>query len=104
MAILDHIPNQSEVDALGEINIVLVPVGGGASLHASQAAEVISLLEPNYVIPMHYHTEQAKIELDPVDRFLREMGVTSPSVEESLKIGKGSLPEQTQIVLLSVKE
>lgn len=101
---LDHIPNQSKIEVLGDIHVALVPVGGGVGLHASQAAEVISLLEPSIVIPMHYHTEFTSLELDPVDRFLREMGVTNPVVEESLKVSNSSLPEQTQIVLLSVKE
>ena len=45
-------PSQSEVEELGPIHIALVPVGGGGSLNASQAAEVISLLDPYIVIPM----------------------------------------------------
>ena len=101
---LDHIPNQSQVDALGEIDVVLIPVGAGQGLHASQAAEVISLLEPSVVIPMHYQTEHSTLELEGVERFLKEMGVTTPIEEETLKISRSSLPEQTQIVLLSVKE
>lgn len=101
---LHHIPKQSEVDELGDIDVVLVPVGGGASLHASDAAEVISLLEPSVVIPMHYKTEWTTLELDPVDRFLREMGISDPLTEETVKISASSLPEQTQVVLLAVKE
>lgn len=101
---LDHIPNQSEVDAMGDIDVVLIPVGGGAGLHASQAAEVVSLVEPSIVVPMHYQTPYTNLELDPVERFLREMGVTAPVADDSLKITKSSLPEQTQIVILTVKE
>jgi hypothetical protein len=40
----------------------LVPVGGGGGLNAAKAAEVISLLEPNIVIPMHYATSEAQTE------------------------------------------
>ncbi len=101
---LHHIPNQSEVDTLGSIDVALIPVGGGAGLHASQAAEVISLLEPSIVIPMHYKTEFTRLELDPVDRFLKEMGVSTPIEDEGIRISKNNLPEQTQIVVLSVKE
>lgn len=101
---LDHIPSQSAIDALGNIDVALVPVGGGAALNSSEAAEVISLLEPSIVVPMHYHTDQSRLELDPVDRFLKEMGVTNPLEEEFLRVSAGSLPEQTQVVLLQVKE
>ncbi len=101
---LDHIPNQSEVDAMGDIDILLVPVGGGAGLHASQAAEVVSLIEPSIVVPMHYQTPHTHLSLDPVDRFLREMGISTPVEEDVLKISKANLPEQTQIVILALKD
>lgn len=102
---LDHIPNQSAIDALGKVDVALVPVGGGGALNSSQAAEVISLLEPSIVIPMHYHTEYSLLPLDPVERFLKEMGVSiKPPEEEVLRVTASSLPEQTQIVLLRIKE
>ncbi len=98
---LDHVPNQSMIDTLGQIDVALVPVGGGDSLSSSQAAEVISLLEPSIVIPMHYQTDALSgLELDPVDRFLKEMGVTVLEPEELLRVAASSLPEQTQVVLL----
>jgi L-ascorbate metabolism protein UlaG (beta-lactamase superfamily) len=97
---LDHVPHQSTVEAMGNIDIVLVPVGGGAGLNATQAAEVVSLLEPGIVVPMHYKTDENVLDLDPVDRFLKEMGVSRIQQEETLKVTKGNLPEQTQIVVL----
>ena len=103
---LDHIPTQSEVDAMGQVDIALVPVGGGGGLNASQAAEVLSLLEPNIVIPMHYQANGSKIELDDVERFLREMGTNLEEIDiiDTLKITRSNLPEQTQIVVLAPKE
>jgi L-ascorbate metabolism protein UlaG (beta-lactamase superfamily) len=97
---LDHVPSQSTIEAMGSADIVLVPVGGGGGLNATQAAEVISMLEPGIVIPMHYQTPETNLELEPVDRFLKEMGVSRIQQEEVLKISKSSLPEQTQIVVL----
>jgi len=98
---LDHVPNQSMIDALGAIDIALVPVGGGSGLSSSQAAEVVSLLEPSIVIPMHYRTDALSgLELDPVDRFLKEMGVNSIQQEAMLRASAGALPEQTQVVVL----
>ena len=66
---LNQVPSQSEVEALGTVNVALVPVGGGNGLNASKAAEVISLLEPNIVIPMHYAGQSAKLDLDPHSKF-----------------------------------
>ena len=100
---LQQVPEQKEIEALGEVNILLTPVGGGNSLNASQAAELVSLLEPNVVIPMHYKIPGLKLDLDGVDRFLQEMGVTEPREEETLKMTTGQLPEETETVLLTPK-
>ncbi|MBN1679629.1 MAG: MBL fold metallo-hydrolase [Anaerolineae bacterium] len=99
---LDHVPNQSMIDALGSIDIALVPVGDGGALGSSQAAEVVSLLEPRIVIPMHYRTPALRgLELDPVDRFLKEMGVSTIEEEDILRVSSTSMPEQTQVVVLN---
>ncbi|MEP7284709.1 MAG: MBL fold metallo-hydrolase [Chloroflexota bacterium] len=97
---LNHVPQQSTIEAMGSVDIALVPVGGGGGLNATQAAEVIGLLEPSIVIPMHYKTDESTFELDPVDKFLKEMGVSRIQQEDVLKINKANLPEQTQIVVL----
>ncbi|MGD2048953.1 MAG: lactamase, partial [Chloroflexota bacterium] len=60
-----------------------------------------SMLEPSIVIPMHYRIPKLRLELEGVDRFLKEMGVTVPDEETSLKITTSGLPEETQVVLLS---
>jgi L-ascorbate metabolism protein UlaG (beta-lactamase superfamily) len=104
MGDLDHVPSQSMIDALGPVDIALIPVGGGKSLSSSQAAEVVSLLEPSIVVPMHYRTDVLQsVELDPVDRFLKEMGINTIQEETLLRVSSGSLPEQTQVVLLDYR-
>lgn len=97
------LPTQSQVEALGEVNVLLLPVGDGTSLNGVQAAEMVSLIEPNIVIPMHFHTEGLKLELDGVDRFLQEIGSTDLEAQTSLKVSSSSLPEETQTVLLTPK-
>lgn len=97
---LDHIPSQSEVEALGTVNIALVPIGSSGALNASRAAEVISLLEPSIVIPMHYATPEIKFPLDPLSKFLKEMGISEVQTFPSLKISTTALPEETKIVVL----
>jgi L-ascorbate metabolism protein UlaG (beta-lactamase superfamily) len=98
---LTHVPDQSVVQALGEVNVLLIPVGGGNGLNANNAAEVVALLEPHYVVPMHYALPGLRFELDPVDRFLKAMGVSKVSELDVLKVSAGELPEQTQVVVLT---
>ncbi len=96
-----QIPTQAEVESLGPVNIALVPVGDGNSLNASKAAEVISLLEPNIVIPMHYATADSKVKIDSISKFLKEMGLSEIATQESYKVSSVTdLPEDTQVVVL----
>ena len=98
---LNHVPTQTEIEALGTVHVALVPVGDGSSLNAAKAAEVISLIEPNFVIPMHYQTPDCLLKLDPVGKFLKEMGLTDAEKTPSLKIaGNSSFPEETRVVIL----
>jgi L-ascorbate metabolism protein UlaG (beta-lactamase superfamily) len=98
---IKRVPTQAEVESLGPVNIALVPVGGGGGLNAAKAAEVISLLEPSIVIPMYYSTPSSSVKLDPLSKFMKEMGLAESEVTPSLKItSKGSLPEETRVVVL----
>jgi L-ascorbate metabolism protein UlaG (beta-lactamase superfamily) len=100
---MQQVPTQAQIDALEQVHILLVPVGGGKGLNAAQAAELVSMLEPNIVVPMHYHLPSQKLALEGVDRFLNEMGVTEPTQEDSLKVSTSNLPEETETVLLLPK-
>ena len=82
------------------MNVALVPVGGGNGLNAAKAAEVISMLEPNLVIPMHYSTPATKLSLDALNKFLKEMGLSKVDAQPSLKVTRSSLPDETHVVVL----
>ncbi len=97
---LNHVPNQAHVEALGAIGVLLVPVGGASCLNASQAAEVVSLLEPSLVVPMQYRLRGQQSKLDTVSKFLKEMGLTDVTPQDTLKITRSALPEETQVVVL----
>jgi L-ascorbate metabolism protein UlaG (beta-lactamase superfamily) len=100
---LNSVPDQTEVEGLGEVHVALVPVGGNTSLNAAKAAEVISLLEPSIVIPMHYGTNESRMELDPLSKFLKEMGLNQVETEESIKLSSVNvLPEETRVMVLDL--
>ena len=108
MGDLTHVPTQSEVEDFGPIHIALVPVGDGGGLNANKAVEIISLLEPNIVIPMHYATPatgNTAQKLETLDKFLKEMGISNPEVLPSLKIANtAALPEETKVVVLDYQK
>jgi L-ascorbate metabolism protein UlaG (beta-lactamase superfamily) len=101
---IGHVPNQAQADAIGEVDILLVPVGGGNALNASDAAEVVSLFEPMIVIPMHFRAPDLNLKLDPVDKFIKEMGIKAPHAVESLSVKRDGLPKEMQVVLLEMKQ
>jgi L-ascorbate metabolism protein UlaG (beta-lactamase superfamily) len=98
---LRTMPSQSTIEEMGQVHVALVPVGGGNSLKASMAAEVIALIEPGYVVPMHYALPGLRVDLEPVDRFLKAMGVSQAEKIDTLRISGSDVPEQTQVVLLA---
>jgi len=100
---MQQVPTQKQIEALEQVNILLVPVGEGSSLNAAQATELVSMLEPNIVIPMHYQVPGMELGLETVDRFLKEMGVTDVREESNLKVTSSSLPEETETVILLPK-
>ena len=97
---LKHVPTQAEIELLGTVNVALVPVGGGGGLNAAKAAEVISLLEPNLVVPMHYSTPATKLSLDALNKFLKEMGLSKTESQPSLKVTRSGLPSETHVMVL----
>lgn len=99
-----EVPTQSEVEALGTVNVLLLPVGGGNSLNAAKAAEVVSTIEPNIVIPMHYATDGTKLKLEPLSKFLKEMGLGKIESQPSLKATRSSLPQETKVVVLDYQQ
>jgi L-ascorbate metabolism protein UlaG (beta-lactamase superfamily) len=98
---LGHVLTQEQVEALDGVNVLLVPVGGISTITPAKAAEVVSILEPNIVIPMHYKTRATSRKLGSLSRFLKVMGVDGAKPQDSLRITLGSLPEETRVVVLN---
>ena len=97
---LGHVLDQNQVQALSDVSVLLIPVGGLHTIDAPKAAEVISMVEPRLVVPMHYATPKETSRLQKVDKFLKEMGLDPVTPEPQLRVTKSSLPDQTQVVLL----
>lgn len=102
---IGDVPSQKQIEDLELVNVLLVPVGGGSSLNAARAAELVSMLEPNVVVPMHYQLPGLETSLEPLDKFLKEMGVSEAKREASLKLTNAdSLPQETEVIILAHRE
>jgi L-ascorbate metabolism protein UlaG (beta-lactamase superfamily) len=60
---------EEQAEAIGSVDLLFVPVGGGPTIGAAQAAEIAQRLGVRWVVPMHYRTERVNF-LEPVDPFL----------------------------------
>ena len=101
---LGHVPTQAQVEQLSKLDVLFVPVGGSQTLTAGEAAEVVGLLSPRYVIPMHYQVPGLKVKQDSVAKFLQAMGIAKAPAQESLRVVAVAEQQETQVVLLEPKQ
>jgi len=91
---------EDEIEELGEIDILILPVGGNTVLSASAASKVVNEIEPKIVIPSYYQMKDLILDVDPLEKFIKEMGGKSESMEK-LTIKKKDLVEDgTKVVVL----
>jgi len=91
---------EDEIEELGEIDILILPVGGNTVLSASAAAKVVNEIEPKIVIPSHYSSKDLLLDMDPLEKFMKEMGSKSEAVEKITLKKKDLIEEGTKIVVL----
>ena len=89
-----------QLEKLEGADILLIPVGGTFTINAKEASKIISQIEPRIIIPMHYKIPGLKLNIDGVDKFIKEMGLKAEEVDK-FKIQKKNLPaENTELVIL----
>ncbi len=89
----------SELEEIGNVDILMIPVGGGRVLTPKLAVEVIEQLEPKIVIPMFYGVSGLKESLGEVEAFCKVMGVPKNETANKLKITKRDLPEEEDMLV-----
>jgi len=91
---------EDEVEALGDIDILILPVGGNSVLSASAASKVVNEVEPKIVIPSHYKMKDLILDLDSLEKFVKEMGGKKEEMEK-FSVKKKELQEEgTKLVIL----
>lgn len=99
---INRVLTNAELEQLQDIDVLLVPIGGGRVLSPKLAAEVVNQIEPRIVIPMTFLADGLKESFEPVQVFFKELGVAKPEESSKFKIAKKDLPqEDMKVVLLS---
>jgi L-ascorbate metabolism protein UlaG (beta-lactamase superfamily) len=98
---LGHVLSTEQVDEIGTVDVLFVPASGG-SLDTSKAAEVISQIEPSIILPMQYSSSDED-GIATIAKFCHEMGLRQIIPQPRFTIAKGSIPAETQVVVLEVR-
>lgn len=100
---LGHILTDGQIDKIGNIDVLMIPVGGVYTINADEAIEVMNQVEPRIVIPMHYKVGNLKVNLDKVDKFAKETGASLSKAVAKLNLKKKDLPsEGTEVVVMEI--
>lgn len=95
---LGHIPSKEQLSLLGNIDILLIPIGGNFTLNGKMAFEIINLIKPKISIPMLYKSPSSP-SLDSADKFLIYIDSCSKINDSSLEINNYSFPSDNVILL-----
>lgn len=101
---LGEVLSDKQAEEIGEIDVLLTPVGGVYTIGIKEAIEVISQLQPAIVVPMHYktkkHDEKSFKDLASLPDFLEEVGFEEVKPIEKLTLTRTQLPEEMEVVVL----
>lgn len=90
---------EEELESLGNIDILILPIGGNIVLSAATAAKIVNQIEPKIVIPSHYKMKGLILDLDPIEKFVKEMGGKKEEIEK-LTVKKKDLQEEDIKVII----
>ncbi len=89
-----------QMEAIGDPDILIIPVGGQSALDPKAAAQLAMQIEPKIIIPVQFAVPGAKYEAEKVDKFVKELGLPIENMK-TLRIVKKQLPvDQTRVVVL----
>lgn len=103
---LGHELTTHQIDEIGNVDVLFIPVGGDETIGPAEAASVISQIEPRVVIPMHYAmSEQRSFDMDlaPLEKFVHEVGLKDAVAEEKVTLTSANLPsenEETRFIIM----
>lgn len=97
---LGHMLTPEQKSGIGRVDVLMVPVGGTYTIDALGAAQVVAVLAPKVVIPMHYKTDVLALPLDPVDKFLQKVGGATKVNATTVDVDWQDLKEERKVYVL----
>ncbi|OPZ88631.1 MAG: metal-dependent hydrolase [Firmicutes bacterium ADurb.Bin419] len=101
---LGHVLTPEQVKEIGEVDILMIPVGGIYTIDHVEALKVMETLKPAVTIPMHYKTKALKFKLDEVDKFLEAAGEYKKVEGSKIEINEGNISDYPKVVVLDYKD
>ena len=89
-----------EISELKDVDILMIPVGGGMVMSPKTAVKVISQIDPRVVMPMTHAIPNLKEKFAKVDDFCKEIGVCQREDVSKYKVSRSSLPEEETIIIV----
>lgn len=103
LGLTNKAPSNDALEAIGSVDILCIPVGGGKGYDPETAIKVINLIEPRIVIPIGFQSENDPEAL-PIEKFLKDMGVVTEKAEKKIILKKKDLPTEDMKVMVLEKE
>ncbi len=95
--------SSDQLEKIGEVDILMIPVGGVYTIDADEAIKIMAQVEPKITIPMHYQIPKLKIKLGGIDKFLKALGMKSLEPLPKLSIKKKDISsEEAKIIALKI--
>lgn len=94
--------SSNQLDKIGDVDILMIPVGGIYTINGNEAVKIINQVEPKIVIPMHYKVPKLTLKLNSLDKFLEEIGEKGETVEELSIQKKDLIEEKMRIVVMKI--
>ena len=88
------------VDDLKPVDVVLVPVGGHCTMDMDQIYQTLQDLDAKITIPMHFKTDGINVEVDPIDNFVRRMGLDDVQPQPRLVVTSTTLGTDMRVVVM----
>lgn len=95
--------SDEQIEKIGQVDILLIPVGGTYTIGAKQAITIINQIDPKLVIPMHYQLPNLTVKLDGIEKFLKEIGLGKQKPVEKLTLKKKDVGEgEAKVIVMKV--